>query len=77
MAPPRFKGVDNGSDAASVRSGGSGISAAQLHAVRAGAYRVSRIERGLVGTKDDLMTSLKPSWDLRDTNSPAQVKPGM
>ncbi|KAL1639759.1 hypothetical protein SLS58_007657 [Diplodia intermedia] len=75
MAPPRFKGVDSGSDAASVRSGGSGISAAQLNAVRSGAYRVSRIERGLVGTQDDMMTSLKPSWDLRDTNSPAQVKP--
>ncbi|KAL1623688.1 hypothetical protein SLS56_008137 [Neofusicoccum ribis] len=76
-APPRFKGVDNGSDAASVRSGGSGISAAQLHAVRAGAYRVSRIPKGMVGTRDDLMTSLKPTWDLRDTNTPQQVKPGM
>ncbi|KAF4312964.1 hypothetical protein GTA08_BOTSDO00848 [Botryosphaeria dothidea] len=78
MAPPRFKGVDAGSDAASIRSGGSGISAAQLHAVRAGAYRVSRVPKEMVGTKDDLMTSLKPTWDLRAGGAgPQQVRPGM
>lgn len=61
---PRIRGGDTGSDAGSIRSGGSGMSAAQAHAIRAGAHRVSRIPRGLAGTKDDLMAELKPKWDL-------------
>ncbi|KAF2086084.1 hypothetical protein K490DRAFT_44889, partial [Saccharata proteae CBS 121410] len=63
--PPKFKDVDTGSDAASIRSNGSGLSSAQIHAVRAGAYRVSRLPKDMVGTKDDFTEQLKPSWDLR------------
>jgi len=62
---PRFKNVDNGSDAGSIRSNRSGMSAAQLHSIRTGAYRVSRIPKEVVGTKTDIVNSLKPTWDLR------------
>jgi len=66
FAPPaRFRNVDSGSDAASVRSGRSGVSSQQLASMRAGAYRMSRIPKGLAGTKDDIMKDLKPTWDLR------------
>jgi hypothetical protein len=69
FAPPsRFHNVDSGSDAASIRSGRSGrsgISAAQVANMRAGAYRMSRIPKGLAGTKQDILSGLKPSWDLR------------
>jgi hypothetical protein len=61
---PRFHGVDTGSDAGSIRSGGSGMSAAQHYALRAGAHRLSRLPKELAGTRDDLMTSLKPKWDI-------------
>ncbi|KAF2461576.1 hypothetical protein BDY21DRAFT_368759 [Lineolata rhizophorae] len=63
--PPRFRNVDSGSDAASIRSSGSGMSATQHRALRAGAYRVSRIPKEVVSTKDDLMSQLKPTWDQR------------
>ncbi|MCJ1287056.1 hypothetical protein MMC26_006404 [Xylographa opegraphella] len=65
--PPRFKNSDAGSDAGSIRSGRStttAMSAAQVHSVRAGAYRVSRIPKEMVGTKDELSDSLRPKWDL-------------
>lgn len=65
--PPRFKNADTASDAGSIRSGrsnGSAMSAAQIHSLRAGAYRVSRIPKELVGTKDEINTSLKPSWKV-------------
>ncbi|MCJ1386478.1 hypothetical protein MMC17_009604 [Xylographa soralifera] len=65
--PPRFKNSDAGSDAGSIRSGrstSSAMSAAQMHSVRAGAYRVSRIPKEMVGTKDELSDSLRPKWDL-------------
>ena len=61
---PRIRGVDTGSDAASIRSGGSGMTAAQAYAIRAGAHRLSRLPKGLAGTKDDLMAELKPRWDI-------------
>lgn len=61
---PRIRGVDTGSDAASIRSAGSGMSAAQAYAIRAGAHRLSRLPRGLAGTKDDIMSELKPRWDI-------------
>jgi hypothetical protein len=65
FAPPgRFKGMDTGSDAASIRSYGSGMSHAQLHSLRAGAYRVSRIPKEVVGTRDDIIPALKPKWDM-------------
>ena len=53
------------SDAGSIRSNRSGVSAMQLGAIRSGAYRVSRLPQGVVGTKDDLSTSLKPQWGMR------------
>ncbi|TKA76375.1 hypothetical protein B0A49_04227 [Cryomyces minteri] len=62
---PRFARSDVASDAGSVLSGRSGISAMQRDAVRAGAYRVSRIPKEVVGTKDDITASLRPTWDLR------------
>ncbi|KAL1296890.1 hypothetical protein AAFC00_004504 [Neodothiora populina] len=68
--PPRFRNVDggSGSDAGSIRSNRSGISAMQNNAIRAGAYRVSRLPAQMVGTKDDLAMSLRPTWELRGVN---------
>lgn len=64
--PPRFKNQEGtGSDAGSIRSNRSGISAMSRDAVRAGAYRVSRIPQDVVTTKDDLSNQLKPTWDMR------------
>ncbi|OKL58869.1 hypothetical protein UA08_05781 [Talaromyces atroroseus] len=64
FAPPaRFRN-DTGSDAGSIRSNRTGISAVHTHNIRTGAYRVSRLPPGVVGTKDDLFASLKPSMDL-------------
>ncbi|KAF2101088.1 hypothetical protein NA57DRAFT_17562, partial [Rhizodiscina lignyota] len=61
FAPPtKFRDIDSGSDVASMRSGRSGLSQAQVYNIRAGAYRVSRIPKELAGTKDELSTSLKP-----------------
>jgi hypothetical protein len=62
--PPRFKNSDSGSDAASIRSNGSGMSAVQLQSLRNGAYRVSRIPKEVVGTRDDIVTSLRPKLDM-------------
>ncbi|KAG0652568.1 hypothetical protein D0Z07_0165 [Hyphodiscus hymeniophilus] len=67
FAPPKkFRDPDSMSDAGSIRSNQSGISSRQLGAIRNGAYRVSRIPKDVVSTKDDLMTSLKPSWGMRN-----------
>ncbi|KAL8926402.1 MAG: hypothetical protein Q9208_002945 [Pyrenodesmia sp. 3 TL-2023] len=63
--PPRFKSSDNGSDTGSIRSNRSAMSAQQLHSIRAGAYRVSRIPKEVVGTKTEITDSLKPSWNMR------------
>jgi hypothetical protein len=52
------------SDAGSIRSYRSGISAVQSDAIRLGAYRVSRIPKGLVTTQDDFALQLKPRMDL-------------
>ncbi|KAF1849835.1 uncharacterized protein K460DRAFT_360680 [Cucurbitaria berberidis CBS 394.84] len=66
FAPPRFRdpGSNNASDAGSIRSNRSGISAAGRFAVRSGANRVSRIPKGMVGTRDDFMAELRPRMDL-------------
>ena len=65
FAPPaRFKN-DTGSDTGSIRSNHSGISAVHTHNIRTGAYRVSRLPPEMVGTKDDLYESLRPTMDLR------------
>lgn len=52
------------SDAGSIRSARSGISTAQHNAQRAGAYRISRLPPSAVGTREDMATSLKPTWNL-------------
>ncbi|KAI9670438.1 MAG: hypothetical protein M1829_004761 [Trizodia sp. TS-e1964] len=62
--PPRFKQSENASDSGSIRSNRSGLSTAQLYSLRNGAYRVSRIPREVVGTRDDITSSLRPKWDM-------------
>jgi hypothetical protein len=70
FAPPSRIRVDGGgSDAGSIRSARSGISNMHSDALRAGAYRVSRLPPQMVGTRDDLAAQLKPSWDSRKDNS--------
>ncbi|OAA67243.1 hypothetical protein SPI_01819 [Niveomyces insectorum RCEF 264] len=65
FAPPRkFKDADTMSDAGSIRSNRSGISAAQQAAIRNGAGRVSRLPADTVFTQASLADQLKPSWDL-------------
>ncbi|KAH0544668.1 hypothetical protein FGG08_001173 [Glutinoglossum americanum] len=67
--PPRFKNSDTASDAGSIRSNRTGVSTNQLHSIRAGAYRVSRLPTDMVGTRDDLATSLRPTWSMRPHDS--------
>ena len=68
--PPRFRDADGGSDAGSIRSGRSGrsnrstSSRMQVHNIRAGAYRVSRIPKELVGTQNEFAAILKPTWKV-------------
>lgn len=62
--PPRFKN-ETDSDAGSIRSNRSGISNTHMHNIRTGAYRVSRLDGNMVGTRDDMMSSLRPTWDMR------------
>ena len=66
FAPPSraWTGDNSGSDAGSIRSARSGISAMQLDAVRAGAYRVSRIPKEMVTTQHDLASQLRPKMNL-------------
>ncbi|KAH7350955.1 hypothetical protein BKA65DRAFT_248370 [Rhexocercosporidium sp. MPI-PUGE-AT-0058] len=64
-APRKFRDPENMSDAGSIRSNRSGISTTQLSAIRGGAYRISRIQKDVVFTKDDLATTLKPQWGMR------------
>lgn len=66
FAPPKkFKDADTMSDAGSIRSNKSGISAAQLHAIRGGAGRVSRLPGDTVFTSAALEDNLKPQWGMR------------
>ncbi|KAJ5763333.1 hypothetical protein N7533_002014 [Penicillium manginii] len=63
--PPRFKNEGGpASDSGSIRSNRTGISNIHQNNVRNGNYRVSRLPPDMVGTKDDLMVSLKPEWDM-------------
>lgn len=66
FAPPSRLGAhnDNNSDAGSIRSARSGISARQLGAVRAGAYRVSRIPKEMVTSREDLTAQLRPKLNM-------------
>lgn len=62
--PPRFRDPDNMSDAGSIRSNRSGMSQAGRLAIRNGAYRVSKIPKEMVTTKDDLTAQLRPQMSL-------------
>ncbi|CAI6338293.1 unnamed protein product [Periconia digitata] len=62
--PPRFRDADNMSDAGSIRSNRSGMSHAGRMAVRNGAYRVSKIPKEMVTTRDDLSAQLRPTMDM-------------
>jgi len=67
FAPPskiRDPGSLSPSDAGSIRSNRSGVSAMQSNAIRAGAYRVSRIPSSLVTTNEDLNNQLRPSMNM-------------
>lgn len=61
---PRFRGQDSQSETGSIRSDRSGVSAMQIHNIRAGAYRLSRIPKEVAGTRDELSNSLRPQWDM-------------
>ncbi|KAJ5191157.1 uncharacterized protein N7498_010142 [Penicillium cinerascens] len=63
--PPRFKNSDTGSDAGSIRSNRTGISNTHMNNIRMGNYRISRLPADTVGTKDDLMASLRPNWGMQ------------
>lgn len=66
FAPPKkFKEADTMSDAGSIRSNRSGISAVQLDAIRRGAGRVSRLPGDTVFTSAALEDTLKPQWGMR------------
>ncbi|KJX99845.1 hypothetical protein TI39_contig350g00013 [Zymoseptoria brevis] len=62
MRDPAMMG--GGSDAGSIRSNRSGISAMQHQAVREGAYRVSRIPKEFVASREDLSGQLRPKMDM-------------
>lgn len=67
FAPPariRDPAGNGGSDAGSIRSNRSGISAAGRFAVRTGANRVSRIPREVLGTRDDFAIQLRPKMSM-------------
>jgi hypothetical protein len=64
-ALPRFNAGSGASDAGSIRSNRTAMSQAQLHNIRAGTYRVSRIPREISGTRDELSDTLRPQWGMR------------
>jgi hypothetical protein len=66
FAPPRrFKEADNMSDAGSIRSNRSGLSAVQHQAIRNGAGRVSRLPGDTVFTQASMQDQLRPQWGMR------------
>ena len=54
------------SDAGSIRSNRSGISARQQAAIRGGVGRVSRLPGDTVFTQAAMGNQLKPSWNMRN-----------
>lgn len=65
FAPPgRIRDPEAMSDAGSIRSNRSGISAVGKFAVRSGANRISRMPKGVVGTRDDFMVELRPKMSM-------------
>ncbi|OQE18469.1 hypothetical protein PENFLA_c021G05129 [Penicillium flavigenum] len=67
VPPPRFKNEGAGSDAGSIRSARTVVSAHHQNNIRMGNYRVSRLPAEAVGTKDDMMATLRPKWDMNNT----------
>ncbi|XWX00615.1 hypothetical protein V2A60_008636 [Cordyceps javanica] len=66
FAPPKkFKDNDTMSDAGSIKSNRSGISAVHLGAIRSGAGRVSRLPGDTVFTTSNFGDQLKPQWGMR------------
>ncbi|PTB73239.1 hypothetical protein M440DRAFT_1425191 [Trichoderma longibrachiatum ATCC 18648] len=66
FAPPKkFRDPELASDAGSIRSNQSGMSQAQLQAIRSGAGRVSRLPGDTVFTTAAMEDQLKPSWNVR------------
>ncbi|KAF4512979.1 hypothetical protein G6O67_000302 [Ophiocordyceps sinensis] len=66
FAPPKkFQDSDTTSDAGSIKSNRSGISAVQLGAIRSGAGRVSRLPGDTVFTTAAMNDQLKPNWTMR------------
>ncbi|KAM3514556.1 hypothetical protein MY11210_001791 [Beauveria gryllotalpidicola] len=66
FAPPkRFKDDSDKSDAGSIKSNRSGISAVQLGAIRSGAGRISRLPGDTVFTTSNFGDQLKPQWGMR------------
>lgn len=67
FAPPRkFTESEGPGETGSIRSNRSGLSAAQVHAIRSGAGRVSKLPGDQVFTQADLSKTLKPQWGMRD-----------
>ena len=40
------------------------MSASQVQSIRAGAYRVSRIPKDVVGSQADMAAALRPKWAM-------------
>lgn len=36
-----------------------------MNNIRMGNYRISRLPADVVGTRDDMMSSLRPNWDMK------------
>ncbi|KAL1838332.1 hypothetical protein VTJ49DRAFT_2793 [Mycothermus thermophilus] len=67
FAPPRkFVDSDARSDAGSIRSNKSGLSALHANAIRQGAGRVSKLPGDQVFTQAAMAQTLKPQWGMRD-----------
>lgn len=66
FAPPkRFKDSETMSDAGSIRSNRSGLSAMHTAALRSGAGRVSRLPGDTVFSQAEMTDQLKPQWGMR------------
>ena len=65
-APRKFVDNDARSDAGSIRSNRSGMSQAQLSAIRGGAGRISRLPGDTIFTQEAMGNKLKPQWSMRD-----------
>ncbi|EEH08676.1 conserved hypothetical protein [Histoplasma capsulatum G186AR] len=63
--PPRFRNAETASDAGSIRSNRTGVSAAHAYHIRNGGYRISRLPPETVGTVEDITSNLKPTWDMK------------